>query len=166
MMHLFDNALYAMPAGLTQSVGGRRAVRIIGIARAIPSQGPRKGTSRGTPEFLSHNKNRWPFHFLQRSRAEARAGDSAAARTTLFLAYVRAASRRAFRSLSPGGAGLSGVRAQRLAGPEEIRVHVRSLRRNYESFCGSTRTFALHALHAGLRRPRWFSHGARASGAD
>ncbi len=45
----------------------------------------------------------------------------------LFIADVRASVRPAFRSLSPGRARLSGLRTQRLAGPEKIRVYVRSL---------------------------------------
>jgi len=49
-------------------------------------------------------------------------------------------------------APLSGVRAQRLAGSEDVRVHLRSLRRDPESLHRSARALALHALHAGLRR--------------
>ena len=52
---------------------------------------------------------------------------SPAARTALVIANVRAALRPALRSLSPGRARLPWLRTQRLAGPEEIRVHVRSL---------------------------------------
>jgi hypothetical protein len=48
----------------------------------------------------------------------------------------------------------------------KIRVHLRSLRRDHESFHRSARALALHALHAGLRRPRRFSHGVGASGSD
>jgi len=44
-------------------------------------------------------------------------------------------------------------------GPEKIRVYVRSLRRDHDSLHRSARALALHALHAGLRRPRGFSHG-------
>ena len=48
--------------------------------------------------------------------------------------------------------------------PKSIRVHVRSHRRSHESPNRSTRAFALHALHAGLRRPRGFSYGPGPSG--
>src|ERR1700737_3528491 len=46
-----------------------------------------------------------------------------------------------------------------VAGSKNIRVHVRSLRRDHESLHGGAGIVALHALHAGLRRPGRFSHG-------
>src|SRR5213596_3694338 len=52
-----------------------------------------------------------------------------------------------------------------MAGPEKIRVYVRSLCRDHESLHRSARALALHALHAGLRRPGGFSHGLGPSGA-
>ena len=48
--------------------------------------------------------------------------------------------------------------------PEDVRLHVRSHRRDHESFHGSARAVALHALHAGLRWAGWFPNGAGASG--
>src|SRR5689334_3521420 len=56
-----------------------------------------------------------------------------------------------------------GLRTQRLAGPEDISVHVRSHRRNDESLHRSARAIALHTLHAGLRRPRRVSHNLGSS---
>src|SRR5713101_3770420 len=137
-------------------------------ARNISTAGPHpgKGTSRETPDFLSHDSGRWTLHLLQRGRAERRANAFAIARTSLVIPDVRAPVLSAFRSLSPGSARLSGLRTQRLARPEKIRVHVRSLRRDHESLHRSARAIALHALHAGLRRPRRFSHGLGASGPD
>src|SRR5437763_11150663 len=136
-------------------IGGFCDARIIAIA----GPGPRKGTSRGTPDFLSHDTDRWALHLLQRGRPHRRADASAAARTSLFITDVRASLRPAFQSLSPGRPRLPGLRTQRLAGPEHLRVYVRSLRRDHESLHRSARALALHALHAGLRRPREFSHG-------
>src|ERR1700738_876636 len=126
----------------------------------------KKGTSHGTPDFLSHDTDRWALHFLQRGRPQRRADASPAARTSLFIADVRASLRPAFRSLSPCRARLPGLRTQRLAGPEEVRVYVRSLRRDHESLHRSARALTLHPLHAGLWRPRGFSHGLGPSGPD
>src|SRR6266851_7706174 len=148
-----------MLAGLMHGTGGFCSARIISIAG--PS--PRKGTSYGTPDFLSHHTDRWTLHFLQRGRPERRADASPAPRTSVIIADVRAAIRPAFRSLSPGRARLPRLRTQRLAGPEKVRVHLRSLRRDHESLHRSPRALALHALHAGLRRPRGFSHGPGSS---
>ena len=67
----------------------------------------------------------------------------------------RAAALSAFRSLSPGSARLSGLWPQRLAGRENIRVHVRSLRRDHQSLLRSGRAIRIHAPHAGLRWPLW-----------
>src|SRR6266581_4753457 len=126
----------------------------------------KKGTFHGTPDFLSHDTDRWALHLLPRGWSQRRAGASPTARTSLFIADVRAALRPAFRSLSPCRARLPGLRTQRLAGPENIRVYVRSLRRDHESLHRSARALALHAVHAGLRRPRGFSHGPGPSGPD
>jgi hypothetical protein len=52
------------------------------------------------------------------------AGPKVAPTILLLIADVRASVRPAFRSLSPGRAGLSRLRPQRLAGPEKIRVYV------------------------------------------
>src|SRR5258708_13303789 len=142
-----------MLAGLPHGVSVFCDAGIISIA----GKSRRKGTSHGTPDFLPQDTDRWAFHFLQRGRAERRTDASPAARTSLIIADVRASVRPAFRSLSPCRARLPGLRSQRLAGPENIRVYVRSLRRDHESFHRSARAFALHALHAGLRSPARFS---------
>src|SRR5437667_5113876 len=140
----------------------RSDARIVSIA--LPS--PRKGTSRGTPDFLSHDTDRWALHLLQRGWPERRADASPAARTSLLIPDVRAALREAFRSLSSGCSRLPWLRTQRLAGPEKIRVYLRSPCRDHESLHRSTRALAFYSLHAGLRRPCWFSHGVRPSGTD
>src|SRR2546430_1085200 len=151
-----------MLAGLPHGVGGFCDARII----SITGPSPRKGTFHGTPDFLSHDTDRWALHLLPGGRPQRRADASPAARTSLFIADVRAALRPAFRSLSPGRARLPGLRTQRLAGPENIRVYVRSLRPDHASLHRSARALALHALHAGLRRPPGFSPGLGPSRPD
>src|SRR5262249_20942731 len=101
-----------MFAGLRRDIGDFCDARIIPIADPTP----RRETSRVTPHFLSHATDRGALYLLQRSRPESRAGASAAARTPLFVADVRASLRPAFRSLSPCRARLPGLRTQRLAG--------------------------------------------------
>ena len=74
----------------------------------------------------------------------------------------RGCSRRsspAFRSLSPGRARLPGLRTQRLAGPEEIRLYIRSHAEIINHFTEAIGLVALHAVHARLWRPCGFSHG-------
>src|SRR6266481_1949894 len=135
-------------------------------ARNISTAGPRpgKGTARGALNLLSQDTDRWTLHFLQRGRAERRANAFAVARASFLIPDVRSSLHPAFRSLSPGSARLSGLWPQRLAGPEKIRVHIRSHSRNHESLHRSAGTLAVHALHAGLRRARGFSHGLSSSG--
>src|SRR5215471_11868614 len=110
-----------MLACLLHGVNGFSDARIITIARTSP----RKGTSHATPDFLSHNTDEWALDLLQRGRSEGRADASPAARISLFIAHVRAALRPPFRSLSPCCARLPGLRTQRLAGPEAVRLYVR-----------------------------------------
>ena len=74
----------------------------------------------GSPSFIEKRARKTRRH-------------SPPARTSLFIANVRAALRPAFRSISPHRAGLSGIRTQRLAGSEKIRLHLRSHCRNHES---------------------------------
>jgi len=57
-----------------------------------------------------------------------------------------------------------GFGPQRLAGPGDICVHLRSLRGYHHPLHRSARTLALHAVHAGLRRARGVSHGFGPSG--
>src|SRR5439155_16283382 len=109
-------------------------------------------TSHQVPDLLSLNTDSRALDFLQRRRPEGRADASPAARISVIIADVRAALRPAFRSLSPCRARLPRLRTQRLAGPEKIRVYVRSLCRDHESLHRSARALALHALLAGLRR--------------
>src|SRR6266850_6940492 len=82
-------------AGLPHGVGGFCDARIISIARPSPG----KGTFRGTPDFLSHDADRWAVRLLQRGRPERLPDASPAARTSIFIADVRASLRPAFRSL-------------------------------------------------------------------
>src|SRR5580658_7245703 len=129
------------PGFLSQGtdIGSFRAARSISIA----GPRPRKGTSRGTPDLLSHDTDRRALHLLQRGRPERRAHASPAARAALFIADVRTSLRPAFRSLSPCRARLPRLRTQRLAGPEQIRVHLRSHRGNHESLHRSARSLPL-----------------------
>src|SRR6202021_3605086 len=94
-------------------------------AKGKANDKPWKGPSSGTPDFPSHRPDRWTFHLLQRGRPERRANPAVVARPSLFVADVRAAVRPAVRPLSPRRAGLSGLRAQRLAGPGKFRLPVR-----------------------------------------
>src|SRR5882724_12409749 len=123
-------------------------------------------TPYGSPDSLSHDADRRSLHLLQRGRTNGRADASPAARTSLVIPDVRASLRPAFRSLSPCRARLPGLRTQRLAGPDTLRVYVRSLRRDHESLYRSARALAVHALHAGLRGPSGLSHGLGPSGPD
>ena len=50
----------------------------------------KEGTSRGTPDIFSHGTDRWSRHLLQKGRPERRANASPAARTSVFIADVRA----------------------------------------------------------------------------
>src|SRR5438270_12652906 len=136
-----------MLAGRPYGIGDFCDAGIVSIARPIR----RKGTSHGTPDFLSHHPDRWALHLLQRGRPEKRADTSSAARTSFFIADVRASLRPALRSLSPCRARLPGFRTQRLAGPEKIRLHFRSLRRAYESRHRSAPGLRYHSLPPGLR---------------
>src|SRR5208283_6093007 len=102
-------------------------------------------------------------NLLPRGWGEGCSDDSFTPRTAFFIAHVRTALRPAFRSLSPGRARLSRLRTQRLAGPKEFRIHVRSLRGDHEPFHRSHRALALHTLYAGLWRARGFSYGAGSS---
>ena len=125
-------------AGLLPGVGGFSDARIVSIA----GPGPREGTLHGTSDFLSHDRDRWALHLLPRGRRKRRADASPAAWISLFIADVRASLCPALRPLSPGCARLPGLRTQRLAGPENIRVHVRPLGRDHESLRRSARAHA------------------------
>src|SRR5439155_10213606 len=121
--------LHRLPTALPHGVGGFCRARIISIAGLRP----RKGTPHGTPDFLSHDADRWALDLLQRGRPERRADASPAARTSLLIADVRASLCPAFRSISSCRARLPGLRTQRLAGSEKICVYVRSLRHHHYS---------------------------------
>src|SRR5206468_3228097 len=109
--------------------------------------------------------DRRAFRLLSGSGPKECANDSLASRIAIFVPDVRASLRAARRSLSSCRSGLSRLRTQRLAGPEEIPIYVRSHCRDHESLYRGTWTLALRALHAGLRGSCWFSHGTCASGA-
>src|SRR5713226_7674226 len=83
-------------------------------ARNVSTAGPRpgKGTSRETPDSLSHDTGRWTLHLLQRSRAERRADAFAVARASFLIPDVRAPVLSTFRSLSPGSTRLPRFRTQ------------------------------------------------------
>jgi pimeloyl-ACP methyl ester carboxylesterase len=66
--------------GFRPASAGAPDARIISIV--APSS--RKGTSRGTPNFLSHGADRWALHLFQGGRPERRAGTPPAARISLF----------------------------------------------------------------------------------
>jgi hypothetical protein len=78
-----------------------------------------RNASMNTRLFIARYRSTGSPSFT-RGRPERRANASPAARTSLFVADVRAALRPAFRSLSPGRARLPGLRTQRLAGPEKF----------------------------------------------
>src|SRR5579864_231228 len=95
---------------------------------SIAGPSPGKGTSREVPDFLPHDTNRWTFNLPQRGWPKGRADNSPAARTSVIITDVRVSLRPASRWLSPCRARLPRLRTQRLAGPEKIRVYLRSLR--------------------------------------
>ena len=130
------------------------------------AQDQEKERSVGHPTFYRTTQIDGLSIFYREAGAKGCADASPAAWISLFIADVRASLCPALRSLSPGRARLPGLRTQRLAGPENIRIYVRPLGRDHESLRRSARAHALHALHAGLRRPGGFSHGLGPSGAD
>src|SRR5262249_40463949 len=107
-----------MLPGFLHGIGGYCDARIIAMA----GRSPRKGTSHGTPDFLSHDTDRWALHLLQGARPQRRADAAPPARLSLFIADVRASLRLALRSLSPCRTRLPGLRTQRLARPEKVRA--------------------------------------------
>src|SRR5262245_11375442 len=108
-----------MLAGLLHGVDG-----FWGGAPITSSDGasPAKEKSRGTLDFLSHDTDRRAHHLLQRGRPERCADPPPTAWISFFIQDVRASLRPTFRSLSPRRARLPGLRAQRLAGPEAVRL--------------------------------------------
>src|SRR5438445_11167136 len=71
-------------AGL--SYGARGFYDARNISTAGPNSG--KGTSRETPDFLSHDTDRWNHNLLQRGRPESRAKAFAAPRASFFIPNV------------------------------------------------------------------------------
>src|SRR5580698_1313265 len=137
------------------------SARVISVVRPSPgtaSPDATRGKNHEVSHFLSHRADRWAVNFLPRVWSERRPDDSPAARLAIFFANVRASFHPSFRSLSPCRSRLPGLRSQRLAGPEKIRVHLRSPRGNHESLHRNARPLPLHPLHAGLRWPRRLSH--------
>src|SRR5579872_3747173 len=123
-----------------------------------PSPDATRGANHEVSDFLSHRTDRWAVNFLSGVWSEKRPDDSPAARSALLFANVRASLHPSFRSLSSCRARLPRLRSQRLAGPEEIRVHLRSYRGNNESLHRGARSIPLQPLHAGLRWPRRLPH--------
>src|SRR5579864_247414 len=107
-----------------------------------------EGNADEPSDSLSHDSDRRAVDFLPGSRAEGRADDSPFAWSSLVVANVRAALRSSCRSLPLDRARLPRVRTQRLAGPQEIRLHVRSLRRDHESLHRGACALTLHTLYA------------------
>src|SRR5258708_16717877 len=64
--------LAQIPAGFSCGAGGFHDAR--NISSASPRRG--KGTSRENADVLSHDKDRWTLHLLQRSWSERRADPS------------------------------------------------------------------------------------------
>jgi hypothetical protein len=127
---LFRTApLDPMRAGRPRGVGAFCAARIISIAG--PSS--RKERPVEHPTFYRTTQIDGLSIFYREAGPKRCADASPAARTSLFIADVRASLRPAFRSVSPCRARLPGLRTQRVAGPEKICVYVRSLRRGHES---------------------------------
>ena len=145
-------------AGLLYGLGGLHRSGFLASAGA-------RRRPRETPDCLSHDKGRRALHLLPGGRAERCADAPLAARISFVIADVRAALRPAFRPLSFGRARLSRIRAQRLAGPESVRLHLRPHRVGHGRLHPIDGLVALHALHAGLRRPGGLPYGACASGA-
>src|SRR3954463_6995255 len=107
-MHPFYSSLAPILAGFSYGAGA------FYDARTFSTAGPRpgKGTSRETPDFLSHDTGRWTLHLLQRGRAERCANAFAVARASFLIPDVRAPVLSAFRSLSPCRLRLPGLRTQ------------------------------------------------------
>src|SRR6266849_1079145 len=100
--------LAQIPAGFSCGAGGFHDARNISIAGAHAG----KGTSRETPDSLSHDTGRRALHLLQRSWAERRTNAFAVARASILIPDVRAPALSAFRSLSPCRARLPRLRTQ------------------------------------------------------
>src|SRR5437868_15367969 len=69
-------------ARIPHRFGGFRGAHLTSIVS------PRKGTAHGTPDFLSHDTDRWAFYLLSRSRPERRADAFALTRSPFFVADV------------------------------------------------------------------------------
>ena len=142
-------------AGFSFDAGGFYAARNISTADSRPG----KGTSRESPDFLSHDTGRWTLHLLQRGRA--RKMRQRFCSCTGFLPHPGCSNPCSFgfpiaitlsRPITPASDTVTGQ-------IQKNRVRVRSHRRNHESLHRSSWALALHALHAGLRRPCGLSHG-------
>jgi hypothetical protein len=59
--------LFGSPRRTQRVQVSRRALVISVMFASFPllAQGPRKGTTRGTPDFLSHRTDRWALHFTE-----------------------------------------------------------------------------------------------------
>src|SRR5579859_1704237 len=103
----------------------------------LPGFTPFKGQQkRIADEFcgVPHKSDRWPIDFLPGIWCEEYADASPAPRTSVVVSNVRSTFRATIGPIPLDRTGLSWVRAQRLAGPEEVRLHLRSLGCGHESF--------------------------------
>src|SRR5437867_1044683 len=101
-----------------------------------------------TPDFLSHDTDRWALHLLLRGRPERRADASLAARAALFIADVRAPLRQAVRSLSPCRARQASDTA---TGRTQKNSRIPSITPPRSSITSPRRSGSpVHALHARL----------------
>src|SRR6266446_2412888 len=101
-------SLASILAGFSHGAGGFYDACNISTASAHAG----KGTSRETPDSLSHDTGRRALHLLQRGRAERRTNAFAVARASILIPDVRAPALSAFRSLSPCRARLPRLRTQ------------------------------------------------------
>src|ERR1700722_12072329 len=115
-----------------------------------PSRISRSRPRKSATGLLPQAYRRWPLDLLSRGGPAGGTDASAAARISVVFADVRAAPHPALGAVSPGGARLSRLWAQRRARRERLRLHIRSPHRRSGPFCGGAGTEALRALSAGL----------------
>ena len=124
-------------------------------ARSVPQRARSgEGVCDGPEYLVPYSASGRPLHLLPRSRAERRTDHSAASRTSVVVAHVRAAAHAAGGPVSHGRSRLSGLRAQRRAHTKGVRVHLRQHRPGDGSLHRDVEPDEVHPLHAGLRRTR------------
>jgi len=128
------------------------------ISAASPCAG--KGTAPETLDCLSHDTDRWALHLLQRSRSERRADGSTAARTSVFLADCSILSSASFPiTTTLSRRNYPGFGHSDWPDPKKFAYTFDHIAEIMNHFTEALWTPAIHALHAGLRRPRRFSYG-------